>query len=279
MKNKITSMGNVSPVAYIAKNKQRIKQYEDTVYLKNGDEFQLELFNPTKNKVLAKIELNGNSIGSGMVLRPGERVFLDRYISEAKKFLFDTYMVDGNDKEVKKAIESNGDVVVRFHKEESVSNNHLNPNYIPWTNPYIYNSPSTMPPYNVFTTSDFCFNTEGVGNSITTAASGYYTSTGNVGLGCTNPTSTLTITSVENSSSTLKMETGRIEKGSNSNQKFDTDNSNFECGYSWKSEWKILPESTKNITAQDLVEYCCSCGRKRRKNNKENYCPSCGYKF
>ena len=43
MKNKITSMGNVSPVAYIAKNKQRIKQYQDTVYLKNGDIVEIEI--------------------------------------------------------------------------------------------------------------------------------------------------------------------------------------------------------------------------------------------
>jgi hypothetical protein len=61
---------------------------ETTVYLNNGDEFEIELFNPTISKVMAKIDLNGISIGPGVVLRPGERVFLERYINEAKKFLF-----------------------------------------------------------------------------------------------------------------------------------------------------------------------------------------------
>ena len=70
-----------APVAYITKDKQRIKQYNnDTVFLEDGDEFEIELFNPTKEKVLAKISINGNFMDSGIVLRPGERVFLERYM-------------------------------------------------------------------------------------------------------------------------------------------------------------------------------------------------------
>ena len=82
------------PVAYVTKGRQRVKQFSGhgngSVYLRNGDEFELELFNPTTSKVLAKISLNGKSLGSGIVLRPGERVFLERYFDEAKKFLFET---------------------------------------------------------------------------------------------------------------------------------------------------------------------------------------------
>ncbi|HOG38684.1 MAG TPA: hypothetical protein PLD95_04445, partial [bacterium] len=85
------------PSAFITKGRQRIKQYNDTVYLKNGDEFEIELFNPTQNKIRAEILLNDVSIGSGIVLRPGERVFLDRYLDEPKKFKFETYNVDMND--------------------------------------------------------------------------------------------------------------------------------------------------------------------------------------
>jgi hypothetical protein len=65
-----TTMPLSQPQSFITKGKQRLKQHTDTVYLKDGDEFEIELFNPTSNKVLAKIELNGDSIGSGIILRP-----------------------------------------------------------------------------------------------------------------------------------------------------------------------------------------------------------------
>ena len=86
----VNTTGFAVPQSFITKSKQRLKQHTDTVYLNNGDEFEIELFNPTQNKVLSKIEINGVSIGNGIILRPGERVFLERYLDEAKKFLFET---------------------------------------------------------------------------------------------------------------------------------------------------------------------------------------------
>jgi hypothetical protein len=74
----INTIGLAVPQSFITKSKQRLKQQIDTVYLNDGDEFEIELYNPTQNKVLAKIEMNGNSIGNGIILRPGERVFLER---------------------------------------------------------------------------------------------------------------------------------------------------------------------------------------------------------
>lgn len=69
--------------------------------MKNGSEFELELFNPKQTTILAKIKINGSYIGGGgIVLRPGERVFLERYLDDAKKFLFETYNVDGGSSEV-----------------------------------------------------------------------------------------------------------------------------------------------------------------------------------
>jgi hypothetical protein len=118
MKRRISiNSGSVVPQSFITKSKQRLKQHVDTVYLNNGEEFEIELFNPTQNKVLAKIELNGVSIGSGIILRPGERVFLERYLDDAKKFLFETYTINGGDDEVLTAIKNNGDVTVKFYKE------------------------------------------------------------------------------------------------------------------------------------------------------------------
>jgi hypothetical protein len=61
---KISLNNEVStPQAFIAVNKSRIKQYDKsgdtpTYYLQKGQEFQLELFNPTTGTILAKIFLN-----------------------------------------------------------------------------------------------------------------------------------------------------------------------------------------------------------------------------
>ena len=97
------------PTLFITKDKHRVKQHgNQTVYLKNGEEFELELFNPTPKKVLAQITLNEISLGNGIILRPGERVFLERYLDDAKKFIFETYTVDKNNKQVLDAIKGAG---------------------------------------------------------------------------------------------------------------------------------------------------------------------------
>ena len=51
-----------TPSAYISKDRKRLKQFGQTVYLNNGDEFQLELFNPSSTTVLAKFNLDGSYI-------------------------------------------------------------------------------------------------------------------------------------------------------------------------------------------------------------------------
>lgn len=282
------------PVAFIAKGKQRIKQYNnETVYLKDGDEFSVELFNPTKSKVLARIEMNGKSIGPGIILRPGERVFLERYVNDARKFKFETYKVSGDNEEVKKAIEDNGDVIVKFFKEEEI------PDYVAYngssitiSTPNIYNAPMWSTG-TVYTNSTGTHYSSTIGNitdnSTLTSASGTLNSSSSSNTRRFSKSALGDIASAsccfddmsymnqELSRETKTIETGRVEKGSYSNQKFEADYSKFQPTWSWKSEWKILPESRKPITADDLVTYCPSCGRRRRAN--ENYCPSCGYKF
>lgn len=103
-----------APRAFITHDKKRIKQYENSVYLDSGKTFEIEMYNPTENKVLAVIEINGESIGNGIVLRPGERVFLDRYIDTANKFVFNTYTVDND---LKSSVVNNGKVKVSFFCE------------------------------------------------------------------------------------------------------------------------------------------------------------------
>ena len=271
--------GDARPVAYVAKNKQRVKQYNDVVYLKNSDTFELELFNPTQFKVLAKIELNGISIGSGIVLRPAERVFLDRYINEAKKFLFETYEVEGENKEVLKAIEKNGLVSIKFFKEDTYV-----PIIQPPSNPYWYNhiyNSGTPLNGNIFNT---CDNNGLIGGS--SSVNCFYSDSngcGSVsmdGLGTLTTSASTTKLSGGQSTNSLRkdsIETGRIEKGGKSEQTFDYDNSKFEYIHSWSSEWKLLPESRKAVVVEDLVQYCTVCGR--RKRDKERYCPMDGNKF
>ena len=44
--------------------------------------------------------------------------WVERYLSEAKKFLFSTYEVNGNSKQVQKAIAKNGEIKLEFFKEK-----------------------------------------------------------------------------------------------------------------------------------------------------------------
>ena len=71
---------NEKPSAKIALKKNVLKVYDveniKAVFLKDGSEFEIELFNPLQVTVLAKIKLNGEWInGGGLILKPGQRVF------------------------------------------------------------------------------------------------------------------------------------------------------------------------------------------------------------
>lgn len=258
--------GESVPQSFITKGKQRLKQHIDTVYLNNGDEFEIELFNPTNNKVLAKIEMNGNSIGSGIILRPGERVFLERYFDEAKKFLFETYIVNGNNEEVQQAIANNGDIAIKFYNE-------ITPYYgttstITWTNTNLINNPFTYTTNNTYQTHSSLSNNVFYNASLTSGNSSVTMD------GLDN-----FITSEKKSKSTSKnIETGRVEKGSKSNQTFTYDNSSFYSYPSQTNWWKIKPKSTKPMVREDLIVYCTECGSKRKKDNHK-FCPHCGTKF
>lgn len=266
MRQSIWTTSLSRPQSFITKSKQRLKQFTDTVYLKNGDEFEIELFNPTQNKVLAKIEMNGNTIGNGIILRPGERVFLERYLDEAKKFLFETYVVNGNNEEVKQAIANNGDVVVKFY-DEIVSQQYLSgSSTLTINNPNINWITTTGSPYygNTFTTTS----TSTFYNASLTSG------TINTNSFFNNPNSI----KKELTSQLRHVETGRVEKGSESNQKLTYDNSSFYSYPTTTNWWKIKPQSTKPVVREELITYCTECGAKRKKDNHK-FCPHCGTKF
>jgi hypothetical protein len=236
------NFGSKEPSAFITVRKQRQKQNGKNVYLHDRTEFEIELHNPTNDSILAKISLNGNRISnSGVVLKPGERVFLERYLDEDRKFLFETYEVSDN-KTNHRAIENNGLVIVEFFNKMLFTNyGHLG-GYTYLNNQLLYGSGS-----GIVNGNPTIFNTTGLGNS-------------NI-IGNT-------------STSYAKIETGRVEKGDKSDQEFGTSYEIFNTNVSWVKEWKILPFSAKDITTKDLIKKCGGCGTKVKDNYK--FCPQCG---
>ena len=236
------NFGSAEPTAFITVRKQRQKQNGKNVYLHDRTEFEIELHNPTNDSILAKISLNGNRISnSGVVLKPGQRVFLERYLDEDRKFLFETYEVSDS-KTNQRAIEYNGLVIVEFFNKMIFTNyGHLG-GYTYLNNQLLYGSGS-----GIVNGNPTIFNTTGLGNS-------------NI-IGNT-------------STSDAKIETGRVEKGDKSDQEFGTSYEMFNTNVSWVKEWKILPFSAKDITTKDLVKRCGGCGTKVKDNYK--FCPQCG---
>lgn len=271
MKNNVIGVNN--PTAAIAINKSRLKQYDKssdapTYYLQKGQEFQLELFNPTTGNVLCKIELNGKLISqTGLVLRPGMRYFLDRYIDIDKKFLFDTYEVS-NSKQVKEAIKNNGDIKILFFKEKEENGLiPFNDKYFYYSNPNNYSDTGTFINLNAFNTTSFASNA----NS---------TSTGFYSTSISNNEVTLNKSNKLRSKlrSTKSIETGRVEKGSQSNQSFDKVDMSFEYSPFHTVSYKLLPQSQKLVEAKTLhKKYCTNCGGKVKP--KDKFCSKCGNKI
>jgi hypothetical protein len=104
------------PTAWVVSSDKGRKSIKNgKVYLKDKEEFQIELFNPLTDCILADIKLNGNTISqSGLVIRPGERFYLDCFVDDKKKFVFNTYEVEDS-LSTKIAISKNGMLEVFFY--------------------------------------------------------------------------------------------------------------------------------------------------------------------
>lgn len=241
-----------SCTAHITKNRNRSKIYENSVYLKDGENFEIELFNPTTSRVLAKITINGNSISnSGIVLKPGERVYLERFIDSNNKFVFETYEVEESN-EALNAIRNNGGVEVFFYTEITTSAYSLFPGSLT-INSGNYGSGT------LYDTYSYPFGGTTVNNLFTT------TNFTNASIGA-------------NASRSKSVETGRIEKGDSSNQLFETVNGNFSAFATSSITIKLLPESQKPVEVSTLRNYCTNCGSRAKKQSWK-FCPSCGSKI
>lgn len=255
-------------VAQITKKKNRLKVYpsaKDRVYLNDGDEFEIELFNPKTSPVLARISINGKRISErGIILNPGQRVFLERFIDSPEKFKFSTYKVN-NSKEVKEAIANNGLIKVEFYDEYTSFSNSSG---ITWTsNPYVYGT----------TTGGY------VNNTTTDYKSGTFTLTSsNISNNYFN--SKVTLDSLDNSDLLRNVnkradsiETGRVEAGAKSDQSFQNAQGSFNSWTCNVVEYQILPSSQKNVEAKEIRTYCTECGTRNKQDWK--FCPTCGKKF
>jgi len=267
-------MSNVTikdSLAKIAISKNVIKEYktsesERTVYLDNGTEFQIYLKNPYQTHLGIKIYVNDKSIGNMLVLKPGQSHWLDRFIDNDSRFLFSTYEVDDTP-EMKYATARNGRVRVEFYHERensplltTISNWNLNNNSI------LYN------------TSDCVL--KGLSNDY---ISSYYNSTSSLNAK-NNVIESSNVHTFEVDRSATKalnkqtMETGRVEKGSRSDQKFENCDINFDS-YSFSTEnIQILPNSRKQVRAEETRrKYCSQCGKKV--GPKDKFCSNCGVKL
>ena len=227
------------------------------VYLNDGEEFQIELHNPLTECALADIKLNGNSISKGgLVLRPGERFYLDCFIDDKKKFIFSTYEVENTEDSVE-SIAKNGLLEVFFYKEsaKSIDRSRLNRviverHYYPYqTNPYWQTTPWYTTP-NVY-----CSNGNNIIGQTTFTTSGSNATYTSNSVNLTN----LNLTSGSFDSRTTpinstNIETGRVEKGVESSQKFDEVDMDFDNFYISSTVLELLPESRRPIETKELKE-------------------------
>jgi len=247
------NVGN--PTAHITRKKSRLKVYNgNTVFLNDKDNFEFEIHNPTQKSVLCKIKLNGEYISTGgVVIRPGQRVFLERFLDTNNKFEFSTYEVKDTSLN-RTAIDLNGDVRIEFYNEQTHQPNYGSTLTLRNYGTTTYGTTTTGSPYYgnmTFTTSS-------------SAPMAYYSNTSSVSSLVGEPTL-----------SEKSIETGRVEKGEESKQNFTNSYQNFEYNVSHQISLKILPLSNKNKTTEEIKYYCTECGTKTK--SKYKFCPSCGY--
>lgn len=283
-----------------------LKTYQgNDIFLNNGDEFQIRLFNPLSTKIGAQVSINGKDSNHLLVLNPGEDVVIDRFVDEQRRMIFETYQYDDNNAAAKAAVANNGIIDLKFFKE------YFPPVYPSW------NTVTTAGSFSIsggcFTTTQGIYGPSGNGGTIgcasTPTSSGTYfaanLSSGNLdsqifnmSCGVLQDKSYVDGTPIcdsnldfesdfENknirssrklSKSISKKETGRVSKGAKSSQDFKSVDVQFEVYPFHTIVYRLKPMSEKNSLVREVREYCTSCGYRLR-NDKWMFCPKCGEKL
>jgi len=290
------------PSVQITSKRNELKVYQDNIiYLNDGDNFELRFFNPLKEKIGVEVIFNSVKKGdSYLILNPGQDIFLDRFLDEQRKMVFETYNIDGNNKEAVEAVENNGLITFNFYKEyfRSNTNNEVNVKYEFPPKPDkngsfngIYYNNFSLSAGNSNGFSQFgnsnsnsrIYSTNDINYAYTQSCNSFnnstFNTTGNVGLGSIS-TSSLNINSTPTSSTTSinSIETGRIEKGELSDQKLKNVNVEFSNTSFYSIAYKLMPNSTKSQSINEIREYCGDCGYRLRKSTWK-FCPKCGNKI
>jgi len=290
-------------VIFTTSNKNELKVYQgNQIYLNHGDNFELRFFNPLQEKIGVEIVFNGIKKGdSYLILNPGQDVFLDRFLDEQRKMLFETYSIDAENKDAVEAIAKNGLITFNFYRESWKNNvkTEVDVKYEFPPKPYEYNYISTT---NNPTTFNGIYNGTYNG-SITLSGSSTTNSTVTLDglfsssnlMNCNSRTYTYTSNFSDNtiglsglngesgsigttSLNINSIETGRIEKGETSTQKLKNVNVNFSDTSFHTISYKLMPYSAKAQSINEIREYCTECGYRLRKSSWK-FCPKCGEKI
>ena len=244
MKHSHAHVSSGNPETFITLNKNRQAVVGNKIFLNNGAEFEIELNNVTSNTVLAKIKLNRNYISnSGIVLRPGERVHLERYLENNNRFKFDIYNIPSGNKA---SIEDNGLIEIEYYRETVV-----HPHWpTPYWNPTDYTN----------TSSGNVIRTDGTKQILYDAQ-----------------VNTLSAQNMVFDSHQPEIETGRIEEGSRSDQEFHNVNKSFETYAFYTETFHIMPVSQRSIKTVRIYCETSTCGRRQR--GGDVFCPICGERY
>lgn len=267
--------GSDLPGAWICnpKDKGRKSIKSGNIYLNNNEEFILEIFNPLKECVLADIRINSKSISkSGLVIKPGQRVYLDCFIEDKKKFIFQTYEVEITD-ETQKAIEDNGLLEVFFYKEEALSFKNWSEKFREVVREYypVYIDRYPYRPYPVWYGNHYSTNIGTTGTYNANLTNGVLNSsyTNNFDLSNFNVSGCFSSNSMPISNS---IETGRVEKGEKSTQQFSEVDIDFEKNYIHHIVYQLLPESRKPKSASEIAsDYKNNLTKKQKSGTSGNW--------
>lgn len=254
-----------SAIITVAGSEKKIYQ-GGQIFINDGENFEIRFFNPLQEKIGVEIIFNGIKKNDGLlVLRPGEDITLDRFLGEKKKMKYETYTIDGDSKSAVKAAELNGLVEFKFYKEKinygcgfiTFTNNNFNFNSPTYTSPGVYGTSTTASGY---------YNTNGINL------------TGSIGASTDSFFYDAQPLKRTKSLKSKKVETGRIEKGPESNQDLKTVDVEFDLTPFHTINYLLKPNSQKPTEITEVRQYCTKCAYRIRKQSWK-FCPKCSFEI